>query len=50
MQRWVNSWPVCDDPRTVAHLMTLLSGCVLIYAGVTRGALLIARVLERVAR
>jgi hypothetical protein len=29
--------------------MTLLSACVVIYAGVTRGALLVARVLARVA-
>jgi hypothetical protein len=33
----------------VANLLTLLSVCVLIYAGVTRGALLIARALERVS-
>jgi hypothetical protein len=30
--------------------MTLLSACVLIYAGVTRGALFVARLIERVAR
>jgi hypothetical protein len=49
VQRWVNDVPVRDDARTVAHLMTLLSACVVIYAGVTRGALLVARVLARVA-
>lgn len=38
------------DHPAVAHLMTLLSGTVLVYAGVTRGALLVARVLERVGR
>jgi hypothetical protein len=34
----------------VANVLTLLSVCVLIYAGVTRGALLVARALERVSR
>ena len=32
----------------MAHLLTLLSACVLIYAGVTRGALLVAHALARV--
>jgi len=45
----VNIRPVGHDRRTVAHLLALLSACVLIYAGVTRGALLVARVLQRVA-
>jgi hypothetical protein len=34
----------------VAHLLTLLSACTLMYAGVTRGALLVAKVLTRVSR
>jgi hypothetical protein len=34
----------------VANLLNMLSLCVLIYAGVTRGALLVARALERVSR
>jgi hypothetical protein len=33
----------------VAHLLTLLSACVLVYAGVTRGSLLVARMLERIS-
>jgi hypothetical protein len=33
----------------VAHLLTLMSACVLIYAGVTRGARLVARTLERIS-
>lgn len=36
------------DHPAMAHLVTVLSGSVLVYAGVTRGALLVARVLERV--
>jgi hypothetical protein len=38
---------VGDDEATVAHLFTLLSGSFLIYAGVTRGGLAFARLLER---
>jgi hypothetical protein len=38
-----------DDPG-MAHLLTVLSGSVLVYASVTRGGLAVARVLERVAR
>jgi hypothetical protein len=34
----------------VAHLLNVLSGSVLLYAGVTRGALLVSRLLARVAR
>lgn len=34
----------------MAHLLTLLAFYVLIYAGVTRGALAVSRVLERLAR
>jgi hypothetical protein len=33
----------------VAHLLNLLSGTVLVYAGVTRGGLAVARVLARIA-
>jgi hypothetical protein len=47
-ERWVNS-RVVGDHSGVAHLTTLLSGSVLVYAGVTRGALLVARLIERVA-
>jgi hypothetical protein len=35
---------------TVAHLMNVLSGTVLFYAAVTRGGLLFARVLQRLAK
>jgi hypothetical protein len=34
----------------VAHLLNLLSATVLFYAGVTRGGLLFARLLQRIAR
>jgi len=34
----------------VAHLLTLLSACLVIYAGVTRGGLAFARLLERFVR
>jgi hypothetical protein len=44
----MNHRPVRED-RPVAHLMNLLSACVLVYASVTRGGRMFARVLERVA-
>jgi hypothetical protein len=44
----VNYRSVCDD-RLVAHLMNLLSASVLVYATVTRGGMMFARVLERFA-
>lgn len=34
----------------VAHLLTLLAFYLVVYAGVTRGSLAVARVLERLAR
>jgi hypothetical protein len=34
----------------MAHLLHLLSGCVLVYAGVTRGSLVVAHGFERLAR
>jgi hypothetical protein len=34
----------------VTHLLDLLSASVVLYAGITRGGLAFARVLERVAR
>jgi hypothetical protein len=37
-----------DDVATVAHLFTLLSADLVIYAAVTRGGLAFARLLERV--
>jgi len=40
---------VGNDPRTVAHLVNLLSATVLFYASVTRGGLLFARLLQRIA-
>jgi hypothetical protein len=49
VQRWVNVAPPGDD-QGVAHLLNVLSGSVLLYAGVTRGALLVSRLLARVAR
>jgi len=39
-----------DDDSTVPHLMTLFSASLLIYAGVTRGGLAFARLLERITR
>jgi hypothetical protein len=39
-----------DDVPTVAHLFTLVSACVLMYGGVTRGGLAFARLLERIVR
>ncbi len=36
--------------RYVTHLLNLLCVTVLFYAGVTRGGLAVARVLERVVR
>jgi hypothetical protein len=45
----VNNRPIVHD-RPVAHLMTVLSACVLVYAIVTRGGLLFARALERIAK
>jgi hypothetical protein len=39
-----------DDLLTVVHLLNLLSVDFLIYAGVTRGALAVARILQRVVR
>jgi len=45
----VNHRPIRHD-RPVAHLLTLLSACVLVYAFVTRGGLLFARALERIAK
>lgn len=39
-----------DDDDIVAHLLNVLSFSVLVYGGVTRGGLAVARVLERVAR
>lgn len=39
--------PASDD-LGVAHLLTLLSATFLFYVSVTRGALVFARVLERV--
>jgi hypothetical protein len=38
-----------DDPR-MAHLATTLSATVVFYAGVTRGALVVARTLEYLVR
>lgn len=40
---------ICEDALTVAHLMNLLSVSVLFYAGVTRGGLAFAKLLEKVA-
>lgn len=34
----------------MSHLLTLLAFYVVLYAGVTRGALAVSRVLERLAR
>lgn len=48
-QRWVNEAPVGDD-LPVTHLLNLLSGTVLVYAGVTRGSLLVARAFARINR
>jgi hypothetical protein len=38
------------DDRHVAHLATTLSATVVFYAGVTRGALVVARTLEYLVR
>ena len=45
----MNRPPVGDDPP-VAHLITLLSGSLLTYVGVTRGGLAVARGFEYIAR
>lgn len=45
-----NGRPLGDDAATVAHLMNLLSATVLVYASVTRGGLLFARFLQRLAK
>jgi hypothetical protein len=39
-----------DDDRHVAHLATLLAATLVVYAGVTRGALVVARTLEYLVR
>jgi len=39
-----------DDDGLMAHLATLLSATLLFYAGVTRGALVVARTLEYLVR
>ena len=39
-----------DDDRLMAHLATSLSVTVVFYAGVTRGALVVARTLELLVR
>jgi hypothetical protein len=39
-----------EDESTVPHLLTLFSASFLIYAGVTRGGLAFARLLERIPR
>jgi hypothetical protein len=48
-QRWVNG-PAARDDGDVTHLLNVLSGSVLIYAGVTRGSLLVSRALMRITR
>lgn len=45
----MNRGEMWDDRRTVAHLLNLLSVSVLFYAGVTRGGLAFAKLLEKVA-
>lgn len=45
----MNQGQMWDDRRTVAHLMNLLSVSVLFYAGVTRGGLAFAKLLEKLA-
>ncbi len=38
------------DDAAVTHLLNVLSGCVLIYAGVTRGSLFVSKALARLTR